>query len=70
MPINPRVAVYTGSFDPFHFGHDDIVRRACKLFDSVVVGVGVNPEKQPLFSIESLRCSPICRTSESPPSKG
>lgn len=58
MPTSPRVAVYTGSFDPFHFGHDDIVRRASKLFDTVIVGVGINPEKSPLFSAED-RCSVI-----------
>ena len=58
MPNSHRVAVYTGSFDPFHFGHDDIVRRASKLFDSVIVGVGVNPEKSPLFSAEE-RCDGI-----------
>lgn len=50
-----RIAVYTGSFDPFHFGHDDIVRRASSLFDSIVVGVGVNPEKNPLFSPEERK---------------
>lgn len=50
MASGPRIAVYTGSFDPFHFGHDDIVRRASLLFDVVVVGVGVNPEKNPFFS--------------------
>jgi pantetheine-phosphate adenylyltransferase len=50
-----RIAVYTGSFDPFHFGHDDIVRRASLLFDSIVVGVGVNPEKSPLFSPEERK---------------
>ena len=58
MPTSSRIAVYTGSFDPFHFGHEDIVRRASKLFDSVVVGVGINPEKNPLFSVEE-RCDGI-----------
>jgi pantetheine-phosphate adenylyltransferase len=52
MTNAPRVAVYTGSFDPFHRGHEDIVRRAAKLFDRLVVGVGVNPDKQALFSAE------------------
>ena len=46
-----RIAVYTGSFDPFHFGHDDIVRRASSLFDSIVVGVGVNPETRMLIAM-------------------
>jgi len=55
MSSGSRVAVYTGSFDPFHFGHDDIVRRASLLFDSIVVGVGVNPEKSPFFSTEQRK---------------
>lgn len=45
-----RVAVYTGSFDPFHLGHENIVRRASRLFDRVVVGVGVNPDKHSVFT--------------------
>lgn len=47
-----KVAVYTGSFDPFHLGHENIVRRASRLFDRVIVGVGVNPDKHSLFSPE------------------
>jgi len=57
MPSSSRVAVYTGSFDPFHYGHDDIVRRASLLFDSIVVGVGVNPEKSPFFSPEERKAA-------------
>ncbi len=45
-------AVYTGMFDPVHIGHVDIIERASKIFPRVVVGVGVNPEKPPFFSIE------------------
>ena len=47
-----RVAVYTGVFDPVHFGHLDVIRRGSRLFDSFVVGVGINPEKTPFFSLE------------------
>lgn len=43
-------AVYTGSFDPVTLGHLDIIRRASDLFDSVVVGIGINKDKKPLFS--------------------
>ena len=45
-----RVAVYPGSFDPFTFGHLDILDRASRLFDHVIIGVLVNPKKQCLFS--------------------
>lgn len=37
--------VFVGSFDPFHEGHADIVSRALSIFDRVVVGVGINPDK-------------------------
>src|SRR5215471_344679 len=47
-----RVAVYTGMFDPVHFGHLDVIERGSRLFDKIVVGVGTNPEKQPFLSLE------------------
>jgi pantetheine-phosphate adenylyltransferase len=50
--LDQRVAVCTGTFDPVHLGHIDIFRRGSKLFDSLVVGVGDNPEKAPFFSAE------------------
>ncbi len=46
------VAVYAGSFDPVTFGHLDVVQRAARLFDKVVVAVGINPSRKPLFSVE------------------
>jgi len=45
-------AVYTGSFDPVTLGHLDIIRRAGELFGTLVVGIGINKDKQPLFSPE------------------
>ena len=42
-------AVYTGSFDPVTLGHLDIIRRASHLFAHVVVGIGINKDKRPLF---------------------
>jgi pantetheine-phosphate adenylyltransferase len=48
----PRVAVYPGSFDPLTNGHVDIVRRAVRLFDRVIVSVLVNVEKKPLFTAD------------------
>jgi len=52
MPLDPRVAVYTGMFDPVHRGHLDVIRRGSRLYDRLVIGVGVNPEKTPMFSLE------------------
>lgn len=46
-----RTAVYPGSFDPVHFGHIDIAQRAAALFDRLVVGVYVRPDKALLFSV-------------------
>ncbi|MDD5922443.1 MAG: pantetheine-phosphate adenylyltransferase [Eubacteriales bacterium] len=45
-------ALYTGSFDPMTNGHLDIIRRAASLFDELVVGVIINPQKQGLFTKE------------------
>jgi pantetheine-phosphate adenylyltransferase len=45
-------AIYPGSFDPVTNGHLDVVERARKLFDEVIVAVADNDEKQPLFSLE------------------
>lgn len=45
-------AVYTGSFDPVTYGHLDVIARAAKLFDIVIVGVLHNSKKTPLFSVE------------------
>ncbi len=47
-----RTAIYPGSFDPLTNGHLDIVQRAAKLFDRVVVAVARNESKHPLFSLE------------------
>jgi len=48
----PRTAVYTGSFDPVTLGHLNIIERASSLVDRLVVGIGINIEKQALFSLE------------------
>ena len=42
--------MYPGTFDPITLGHEDLVRRACRLFDRVVVAVAANPGKEPMFS--------------------
>lgn len=41
-----KIGIFTGSFDPFTIGHDDIVKRALPLFDQIVIGIGVNERKQ------------------------
>jgi pantetheine-phosphate adenylyltransferase len=45
-------AMYPGTFDPFTNGHNDLVRRACRIFDHVVVAIAANPGKAPLFTLE------------------
>ena len=47
-----RRAIYPGSFDPVTNGHLDVIDRARKLFDEVVVAIAVNDQKQPLFSLK------------------
>lgn len=47
-----RRAIYPGSFDPVTNGHLDVIERARKLFDEVIVAVAHNDEKQPLFTLE------------------
>lgn len=47
-----RIAVFPGSFDPVTRGHEDIVRRAIKLFDKIIVAVGENASKKSLFTTE------------------
>lgn len=46
------VAVYPGTFDPVTNGHSDLVQRASKLFDRVIVAIAANPAKAPLFDLE------------------
>ncbi len=50
MTLTSRHAVYVGSFDPLTLGHQDIIRRGASLFDKLTLGIGVNPDKQPLFT--------------------
>ncbi len=45
-------AMYPGTFDPFTNGHNDLVRRACRIFDQVVIAIAANPGKAPLFTLE------------------
>lgn len=47
-----KIVVYPGTFDPITNGHVDLVQRASKLFDSVVVAIAASPRKQPLFTLD------------------
>jgi len=50
--MKERVALYPGTFDPLTNGHIDIVRRAVKLYDKLVIGIARNDDKRPLFSLD------------------
>ena len=47
-----RTGLYPGTFDPVTRGHTDVIRRAAKLVDHLVIGVAINRDKGPLFSLE------------------
>ncbi len=47
-----RICLFPGTFDPITLGHTDVIRRAVNLFDKLVIGIGVNSSKQPMFTLE------------------
>ncbi len=47
-----RIGLYPGTFDPVTLGHLDIIKRACSLVDKLVIGVAINRDKGPMFSLE------------------
>ncbi len=47
-----RIAIFPGSFDPITNGHIDIIQRTIPLFDQIIIAIGINSQKQYLFSIE------------------
>ena len=47
-----NIAVYAGTFDPITFGHIDLVERASRIFDQVIIAIAASPNKKPLFSLE------------------
>ena len=63
-----RVGLYPGTFDPITLGHIDIISRACALVDRLVIGVAINRDKGPLFTLEERvtmieeECRDICKT--------
>ena len=48
----PTIAVYPGTFDPITNGHVDIIKRALRLFDRVIIAIAVNVQKTPLFTLD------------------
>ena len=60
-----RTGLYPGTFDPVTLGHTDIIERACSLVDRLVIGVAINRDKGPLFTLEErvsmikVECNPI-----------
>ena len=60
-----RTGLYPGTFDPVTLGHIDIIRRACSLVDRLVIGVAINRDKGPLFTLEErvamieAECAPL-----------
>ena len=52
MSISPKTAIYPGSFDPITLGHMDVIDRAIKIFDKVVLTVATHRDKGPLFDLE------------------
>ena len=55
MSAKKRVGLYPGTFDPVTLGHLDIIKRAVKLVDHLVIGVATNASKEPLFSLEERK---------------
>ncbi len=53
MKNTERTVIYPGTFDPVTFGHLDVLKRALNMFDKVVVAVAANPQKRPLFDLET-----------------
>lgn len=47
-----RICLFPGTFDPITMGHVDVIERTIPLFDKLIIGVGINSSKQPMFSVE------------------
>jgi len=50
--VDLHIAVYTGSFDPITLGHLNVIQRCSRLVDRLIIGIGVNVGKEPLFSVD------------------
>ncbi|MEM8571703.1 MAG: pantetheine-phosphate adenylyltransferase [Pseudomonadota bacterium] len=62
-----RVGLYPGTFDPITLGHMDIIRRACRMVDRLVIGIAINRDKGPLFDLNERvsmveeECAPVAQ---------
>lgn len=52
MELMKKIALYPGTFDPITNGHYDIIERALKLFDEVIVAVAISADKKPMFTLQ------------------
>jgi pantetheine-phosphate adenylyltransferase len=50
--MSQRICLFPGTFDPITLGHVNIIRRAVGLFDKLIIGIGINANKQPMFTLE------------------
>ncbi len=50
--MNPKTAIYAGTFDPITNGHSDLATRSARMFDRVILAIAENPDKRPLFSLD------------------
>jgi pantetheine-phosphate adenylyltransferase len=53
--MNKKIAVFPGSFDPITKGHEALIHRALPLFDEIIIAIGVNSQKQSMFSMEKRK---------------
>ncbi len=61
-----KIALYPGTFDPVTNGHIDIIRRACTIFDEVIVGIAESTDKRPMYSLEERKQMLKVATEEMP----
>ena len=52
---NPRIAVYPGTFDPITLGHLNVIERSSRLFDRLIIGIGINIEKRTMFETDERK---------------
>ena len=61
--MSKRIGLYPGTFDPLTLGHIDIIERAVKLVDELIIGIAINRDKGPLFDLDE-RTEMVCREME------